>query len=227
METQQQQNGELRCCSRMSFVFSWLFEYGNTSLLCMSCIVILIESLLFHSILDGLDLSKLVQDALSNSRRKSLECEKTEDLPTIVKEGDQALLGNYLKFVNREESITELLKHAADQYKVYLSHGTTTNYQSQFAACSGGPGLGKTTFAARHSQELRTLKSFGRACPTVTRSIQWSKRVSNTVDNIGLVWSPRFIFGKRSKSSFHESRLSSHQNYSNRRNGRRYAPLPE
>lgn len=49
----------------------------------------------------------------------------------------------FLKFVNREKSINVLLKHAADQYAKYLRG--FGEKEAQFAACSGGPGLGKVS----------------------------------------------------------------------------------
>lgn len=84
------------------------------------------------------DVSMFVFSAPPNSRRESLEAEK-KDVPSTV---ERALnLGPFLKFVNREESINFLLKHTADQYVLYLEG--FKEKQAMFAACSGGPGLGK------------------------------------------------------------------------------------
>jgi hypothetical protein len=70
------------------------------------------------STLDDLDLSTLIENELVESRRDSLEAERSEDLPIIVDCDEQSLLGEYLKFVNREKSIKVLLKHAAAQYSM-------------------------------------------------------------------------------------------------------------
>ena len=68
-----------------------------------------------------------------------------------------------MKFVNREESINKLLKHAAGQYLKYLGGKEAENLQ--WAACSGGPGLGKTTFCR---------KAFTRAAEAPEASPLWS-----------------------------------------------------
>ena len=105
---------------------------------------------------DDLDLSKLIKNKLVESRRESLENEKSTDLPPIMEDVD---LGKYLKFVNREKSINELLKHASGQFFMYRTDEGIAEGRSQFAACSGGPGLGKTTFCR---------KAFTRAADTKT-----------------------------------------------------------
>ena len=84
--------------------------------------------------------------APKNSRRVSLEEEKQKAISDVPL-ASRSLLGPYLKFVNREESINVLLKHAADQYAKYL-RGFREN-EAQFAACSGGPGLGKVSIVVR------------------------------------------------------------------------------
>ncbi len=83
-----------------------------------------------------------------NRRRVSLDKEKskTSEVPR-VDASERARLGDFLKFVNREKSINTLLVHASGQYRRYL-----TGFQqkeAQFAACSGGPGLGKTMFCRK------------------------------------------------------------------------------
>lgn len=75
-----------------------------------------------------------------NSRRLSLEAEKEREVPDVSLES-RSQLGPFLKFVNRERSIKVLLRHAADQYNKYLKG--FGEKEAQFAACSGGPGLGK------------------------------------------------------------------------------------
>ena len=77
-----------------------------------------------------------------NSRRLSLEEEKKEVIPDVPLTS-RSQLGPFLKFVNREKSINVLLKHAADQYAKYLRG--FGEKEAQFAACSGGPGLGKVS----------------------------------------------------------------------------------
>ena len=84
----------------------------------------------------------------NKDRRESSEKEKDEDIPEI-KEKDRALLGEYFKFVNREASINILIKHSAEQYALYGQEGGVPERQIQWAACSGGPGLGKTTFCRK------------------------------------------------------------------------------
>lgn len=66
-----------------------------------------------------------------------------------MQESERRHLGKYLKFVNRETSINVLIKHSAWEYMRYLQKGGITEYQVQRAACSGGPGLGKTTFCRK------------------------------------------------------------------------------
>jgi hypothetical protein len=75
-----------------------------------------------------------------NKRRESLEAEKSEFIADVPFE-DRSKLAPLLKFVNREKSINALLKHAADQYRMYLRG--FGEKEAQFAACAGGPGLGK------------------------------------------------------------------------------------
>lgn len=90
----------------------------------------------------AIDLSDYIPD-VEDSRRSSVEAEKEDTVPEVGS-SDRAKLGMYLKFVNREASINELLKHAASQY---INYANGMEYdQLQWAACSGGPGLGKTTF---------------------------------------------------------------------------------
>eukprot|EP00978_Attheya_sp_CCMP212_P048229 scaffold490083_cov130-Attheya_sp.AAC.1 len=74
----------------------------------------------------------------AGSRRISLDNEKKKEIPN-VSERNRPLLGQYLKFVNRENSINQLMKHAADQYRFYNQLGGLKEHQAQFAACSGGP----------------------------------------------------------------------------------------
>ena len=82
---------------------------------------------------------------MQNTKRcESLEKEKDEDIPE-VKVKDHALLGEYFKFVNREASINILIKHSAEQYTLYGQEGGVPARQVQWAACSGGPGLGKNS----------------------------------------------------------------------------------
>ena len=92
------------------------------------------------------DLSDLIPDQEDGSRRKSLETETEKDIPT-VNATNRAVLGTYLKFVNREKSINELMTHTAEQYFMFLNG--IEDHQLQYAACSGGPGLGKTTFCRK------------------------------------------------------------------------------
>jgi hypothetical protein len=61
----------------------------------------------------------------------------------------RSTLGTYLKFVNREQSINTLLKHVKSQYGFFISPETTPDKSVRLAACSGGPGLGKTTFCRK------------------------------------------------------------------------------
>ena len=81
-----------------------------------------------------------------NSRRSSLQKEEEHVIPDVPLTS-RSQLGPYLKFVNREESINVLLKHAADQYAKYLRG--FREKEAQFAACSGGPGLGKVSIVVR------------------------------------------------------------------------------
>ena len=83
-----------------------------------------------------------VLPAPENSRRLSLEKEKEDDIPDVPLTS-RSRLGPFLKFVNREQSINVLLTHAADQYAKYLNG--FGEKEAQFAACSGGPGLGKVS----------------------------------------------------------------------------------
>ncbi len=83
------------------------------------------------------------------ARRQSLEAEKAEkgNIPAIPYNERERLRG-YIKFVNREKSINVLLRHAASQFGLWV--GKSLNHKNaQFAACSGGPGLGKTTFSRK------------------------------------------------------------------------------
>jgi hypothetical protein len=98
-----------------------------------------------------------------------LEAEKGTVLPAIVMLEDRILLGKYLKFVNREKSINELLKHAAVQFFGYQSKGGIKEYQSQFAACSGGPGLGKTTFCRKAFTRAADVKDTDKLWESVTK----------------------------------------------------------
>ena len=77
-----------------------------------------------------------------NSRRLSFEEEKEEVIPDVPLTS-RSQLG---PFFNREKSINVLLKHAADQYAKYLRG--FGEKEAQFAACSGGPGLGKVSIVA-------------------------------------------------------------------------------
>ena len=52
-------------------------------------------------------------------------------------------MGVYLKFLNREESIHQLLAHAQKQYGFYKNGYEDKDFQ--FATCSGDPGLRKVT----------------------------------------------------------------------------------
>jgi hypothetical protein len=82
------------------------------------------------------------------SRRESLETEKNDTVPD-VSSNYRSTLGTHLKFVNREKSINELLKHVKGQYDIYRDPGPTPEKSVRLAACSGGPGLGKTTFCRK------------------------------------------------------------------------------
>lgn len=92
----------------------------------------------------------LIDDIIreNDKRRDSVEQEIEPGIPT-VKERDRPLLGEYLKFVNREKSINVLIQHAAEQFALYLKDGGIEPHRVQWAACSGGPGLGKTTFCRK------------------------------------------------------------------------------
>ena len=79
-----------------------------------------------------------------NGWRLSLEEEKNAVIPDVSLMS-RSQLGPFLKFVNREKSINVLLKHAADQYAKYLRG--FREKEAQFAACSGGPGLGKVSIS--------------------------------------------------------------------------------
>ena len=116
------------------------------------------------------DLVVPLREALKDQRRESLELEK-KNLPDDVKK--QRTLGPYMKFVNREGSINKLLKHAGEQYHLYLKWDQSEEHQ-QWAACSGGPGLGKTTFCR---------KAFTRAaeCACVENSTLWTD-VPNAIE---------------------------------------------
>ena len=94
-------------------------------------------------------------------RRRSLEKEKDRPIPE-VHEKKREDLGEYLKFVNREDSINILLKHAAEQYDLYQGKGGVKSHQIQWAACSGGPGLGKTTFCRKAF--TKAIDSLPEAC---------------------------------------------------------------
>ena len=52
-------------------------------------------------------------------------------------------MGRYLKFLNREESINQLLIHAQKQFRFYNTGYGDKDFR--FTTCSGGPGLGKVT----------------------------------------------------------------------------------
>jgi len=95
----------------------------------------------------GFEIAKYVEQLMpskNGKRRVSLEAEK-ERLPETLKRKN---LGVYLKFVNRERSINELLKHAVIYYQNYFM-GSSDEKECPFPACSGGPGLGKTTFCRK------------------------------------------------------------------------------
>jgi hypothetical protein len=64
------------------------------------------------------------------SRRENLERETSDDIPQ-ASAADHPILGQYLKFVNLENSINLLLKHAAEQYKLYLAVGGITEHRAQ------------------------------------------------------------------------------------------------
>ncbi len=83
-----------------------------------------------------------------NSRRgESLGKEKSKTGVPSVDVRDRAQLGDFLKFVNREKSINTLLVHASGQYERYLKGFGPK--EGQVAACSGGPGPGKTMFCRK------------------------------------------------------------------------------
>ncbi len=98
--------------------------------------------------------SDLVQKLSPNldptpTRRQSLEAEKAKkgEIPAIPYNERERLRG-YIKFVNREKSINVLLQHAASQFGLWRRQRFTPE-NARFAACSGGPGLGKTTFSRK------------------------------------------------------------------------------
>jgi hypothetical protein len=84
----------------------------------------------------------------NSKRRESLERERDIHVDQIDQK-NRARLGEYLKFVNREVSINRLIKHAAAQYSLYAQEGGIESEDIQWPACSGGPGLGKTTFCRK------------------------------------------------------------------------------
>lgn len=92
------------------------------------------------------NLSDLIPDQDDGSRRKSLEAETEKDIP-VVDLTHRAVLGTYLKFVNREKSINELMMYTAEQHFMFLEG--IKDFQLQYACCSGGPGLGKTRFCRK------------------------------------------------------------------------------
>lgn len=100
-----------------------------------------VEPVLFTSHTEPFALNALLP-VPENSRQLSLEQEKEESIPDVPLTS-RSRLGPFLKFVNREHSINVLLKHAADQYGKYLRG--FGEKEAQFAACSGGPGLGKVS----------------------------------------------------------------------------------
>ena len=98
---------------------------------------------------ESVDLPRLVRAKFFESRRESLEKERTREIPQTMDSTGQEYLGTYLKFVNREDSINDLLKHSESQYEAYLDEDVAKSRPVQIAVCSGGPGLGKTTFCRK------------------------------------------------------------------------------
>jgi hypothetical protein len=98
---------------------------------------------------DAQTIKKLLDSiAKDSSRRKSLDADKEDEVPN-VKIYARATLGTHLKFVNREKSINTLLMHVKEQYDVYIAPEPAPEKSVRLAACSGGPGLGKTTFCRK------------------------------------------------------------------------------
>jgi hypothetical protein len=87
----------------------------------------------------GFDLSAFVGQP-QHKRRDSLEVENFL-LPKSLQLKQSKPLGIYLKFLNREKSINQLLVHTEEQYKFYKNGYGDKDFK--FATCSGGPGLGK------------------------------------------------------------------------------------
>ena len=85
--------------------------------------------------------------SLPSGRRDSLGFDNNDNEIVVSEMTD---LGKYLKFVNREKSINELLKHCSQQYYVMYGNSEKRILKSVvFASCSGTMGLGKTTFARK------------------------------------------------------------------------------
>uniref|UniRef100_A0A7S2XUH1 Crinkler (CRN) family protein n=1 Tax=Attheya septentrionalis TaxID=420275 RepID=A0A7S2XUH1_9STRA len=147
--------------------------------------------------------TKLLIEITKNtgSRRFSLDKEKEKIIPS-VKEKDRPILGQHLKFVNREKSVNHLMKHAAEQFDLYLRDGGLTEHRAQWAACSGGPGLGKTTFCRKAFTKAVDACPNG---PTEANDCLW-KGVDNKEDFYRVV-KTCVVTGRQYRISFGGSRM--------------------
>mmetsp|Transcript_45428 Transcript_45428/g.110442 ORF Transcript_45428/g.110442 Transcript_45428/m.110442 type:complete len:811 (-) Transcript_45428:427-2859(-) len=119
-----------------------------------------------------------LRTALQDLRRASLEQEKQE-LPHVLDE--QKDIGQYMKFVNRENSISMLLRHASEQYQIYLNPSEAKS-KVRWAACSGGPGLGKTTFCRKSFTKASECDLTSPVWTDVDRSEQFYEIVKSCVE---------------------------------------------
>jgi hypothetical protein len=129
------------------------------------------------------DLAIHVQRALQGSqdaRRESIELEG-KALPANFKVAKPVELGQCMKFVNLENSINKLTKHVGEQYELYLEGKQSENFQ--WAACSGGPGLGKTTFCLKAFTKASEDDVNGKLWTDMPKKEQLYKVVRTCIDS--------------------------------------------
>ena len=102
-------------------------------------VVCLLLVLVLSFVSTGFDLLTFA-GSQQNKRRESLDAENHPIREQLQHPKD---LGRYLKFLNREESINQLLVHAQKQFRFYDTGYGEKDFQ--FTTCSGGLGLGKVT----------------------------------------------------------------------------------
>ena len=118
-------------------------------------------------------------------RRESLGAEKHHTPQQLYHSKD---LGRYLKFLNREESINQLLVHAQKQFGFYKFGYREKDFQ--FTTCSGGPGLGKVTSQSaffslkRPPQPPQTLRTTPFTLVYLTRRFELVKSNATVLDNL-------------------------------------------